>query len=94
MARFYGIRARLAIGATIWAWRLGRGHRVAGSSPLSSDCTAVHVLLCIPSRAMIDTGRILIEDSNQSQSIPYRTTDYMYSTVNPYITGYAANHKH
>ena len=35
------------------------------------------------------------EDSNQSQSIPYRTTDYMYSTVNPYITGYAAaNHKH
>ena len=51
---------RLAIGATIWAWRLGRGHRAAGSSPLSSDCTAVHVLLCIPSLMECDTGRILI----------------------------------
>ena len=53
---------RLAIGATIWAWRLGRGHRVAGSSPLSSDCTAVHVLLCIPSREMVETGCILIKN--------------------------------
>ena len=35
---------------------LGRGLRVARSFPLSTDCTTVHVLRCIPSRG-IDTRR-------------------------------------